>query len=233
MPQQGRDTTAPPSPDPGSEVSLRSRGRRRSSAHTSRRCFEESMRRPRSSPSPAQAKPEQGFLPKVPNNYSQNRPPTSHHHARRSPLATIPCRSQLCTTRPRAPPLHRGATGTSPASTQSAASKPPTADFIAAHTAEKLATTLFAGAAAPANGSHGDRRPTSSHHRARETGQPCLAAACHHRRHDAAAAQKPRSGPAGPRPPPPPRQATACHRRHMPHLSVVLMCGDPAYHCML
>jgi hypothetical protein len=34
-PQQGRDTVAPPSPDPRSEVSLWSRGRRRRSAHTS------------------------------------------------------------------------------------------------------------------------------------------------------------------------------------------------------
>jgi hypothetical protein len=91
--------------------------------------------------------------------------------------------------------------------------KMPTAIFITAHAAKKPATTLWPGAAAPAYGSHGDRRPTSSHHRVREADRPGPAASCHHGHHGAAAAQKPRSGPSSPRccrhhhhaPPPPPR----------------------------
>jgi hypothetical protein len=55
--------------------------------------------------------------------------------------------------------------------------KTPTTNFIAAHAAEKPVTTLWPGAAALAYRSHGDRRLTSSHHRAREAGRPGSAAA--------------------------------------------------------
>jgi hypothetical protein len=100
--------------------------------------------------------------------------------------------------------------------------KTPTAIFIAAHAAKKPATTLWPGAAAPAYGSHGDRRPTSSHHRVRETGRPGPAASCHHGHHGAAAAQKPRSGPSSPR---------CCHGHHHharpPRATAATSCAVP------
>jgi hypothetical protein len=73
----------------------------------------------------------------------------------------------------------------------------PTDNFIAAHAAKKPATSPGLEPPLQHTGATAARRPTSSHHRAQEAGQPGLAAACHHKRRSAAAAQKPRLGPAG------------------------------------
>ena len=82
---------------------------------TPRRCFQESPRHPQASPSPAPAKPEQGFLPESSTTchlkLAAHEPPPcapkpADHH---------PCRKQLCTSRPSTPEQHQAAARTSQA----------------------------------------------------------------------------------------------------------------------
>jgi hypothetical protein len=106
--------------------------------------------------------------PEGAHHCNPKRPPTSHHQARRSSPTDIPCRSQLCTTRPSTPTLHRTATGTSRAAACRVAPKPsPPASLNRRPHGRFKPTSPPNEAAAPAPGSHNGQRPVSSHKHAR------------------------------------------------------------------
>ena len=81
---------------------------------TPRRCFQESPRHPQASPSPAPAKPEQGFLPE--SSTTCHLKLAAHEPPPCAPKpADHPCRKQLCTSRPSTPEQHQAAARTSQA----------------------------------------------------------------------------------------------------------------------
>ena len=165
---------------------------------TPRRCFQESPRHPQASPSPAPAKPEQGFLPESSTTchlkLAAHEPPPcapkpADHH---------PCRKQLCTSRPSTPEQHQAAARTSQAAdrTQPPENSPlPT--ILAAHQSRR-------------RGPHPKRSRRQPAPPAAEIGRPDrrllpLHPSSRRRTTIAATASAPPSRPHEPAPPPPAR----------------------------